>query len=136
MPDRPRLPALPRRSVLIGTALVPITAPLTGCGGTDEAPVSAPPTPGQALTAAADVPVGEAVIVDGTLITQPSPGVYRGFAARCTHAGCALALKNGGIECPCHGSRFELDGAVERGPATEPLVARPVSVRDGEILAG
>jgi Rieske Fe-S protein len=84
------------------------------------------------LTAAADV--GEATIVDGTLITQPSPGVFKGFAARCTHAGCAVAVKNGGIECPCHGSRFTLDGAVERGPAMEPLVARPVTVRDGQVV--
>lgn len=109
---------LPRRAVLIGAALAPVAAPLTACGKTDTAPVSAPPTPGQVLTAAADVPVGEAAIVDGTLITQPSPGVYEGFIARCTHAGCALVLKNGGIECPCHGSRFKLEGAVQRGPAT------------------
>ena len=127
---------LPRRAVLIGAALAPVAAPLTACGKTDTAPVSAPPTPGQVLTAAADVPVGEAAIVDGTLITQPSPGVYDGFIARCTHAGCALVLKNGGIECPCHGSRFKLDGAVQRGPATEPLVARPVSVKGAEIVAG
>jgi Rieske Fe-S protein len=89
-----------------------------------------------ALVAAAEVPVGEAKIVDGTLVTQPSPGVFKGFAARCTHAGCALAVKNGGIECPCHGSKFKLDGSVARGPATEPLVARPVTVRGGEIVAG
>lgn len=80
--------------------------------------------------------MGEATIVDGTLITQPSAGVFKGFVARCTHAGCALAIKNGGIECPCHGSRFELDGAVARGPAVEPLVSRPVTLRNGEIVAG
>lgn len=127
---------LPRRSVLIGAALAPIAAPLTACSKADNAPVSGPPTPGQVLTAAAEVPVGEAAIVDGTLITQPSPGVYRGFIARCTHAGCALTVKNAGIECPCHGSRFTLDGAVQRGPATEPLVARPVTVKGAEIVAG
>ena len=84
----------------------------------------------------ADVGVGQAKIVDGTLITQPSPGVFKGFAARCTHAGCALAIKNEKIECPCHGSQFELDGAVARGPAAEPLVGRPVVVRGAEIVAG
>jgi Rieske Fe-S protein len=127
---------LPRRSVLIGAALAPIAAPLTACGKTDNAPTSTPPTPGQVLTTTAGVPVGEAAIVDGTLITQPSPGVYKGFIARCTHAGCALTLKNGGIECPCHGSRFKLDGAVQRGPATEPLAARPVTVNGAEIVTG
>lgn len=130
------MPDLPRRSVLIGAAVVPLTAPLAACGKPDDAPVAAPPTAGMVLVAAAEVPVGEAKIVDGTLVTQPSPGVFKGFAARCTHAGCALAVKNGGIECPCHGSKFKLDGSVARGPATEPLVARPVTVRGGEIVAG
>ena len=121
---------LPRRTVLIGAAV----APLAACGKPANTPVASPPAAGQTLTAAADV--GEATIVDGTLITQPSPGVLKGFIARCTHAGCAVAVKNGGIECPCHGSRFTLDGAVERGPAMEPLVARPVAVHDGQIVTG
>jgi nitrite reductase/ring-hydroxylating ferredoxin subunit len=123
---------LPRRSVLIGAAV----APLAACTKPDAAPISPPPTPGQTLTAAADVPVGEATIIDGTLITQPSVGVFKGFIARCTHAGCALTVKNGGIECPCHGSKFTLDGSVQRGPAVDPLVARPVTVQAGQIVAG
>lgn len=127
---------VPRRSVLLGAALAPLAAPLTACDKAADPPKVPPPTPGQALTAAADVGVGAAKIVDGTLITQPSPGVFKGFVARCTHAGCALAIKYGGIECPCHGSKFELDGTVARGPATEPLVARPVMVRGAEIVAG
>lgn len=122
---------LPRRSVLIGAAV----APLAACAKPADAPVAAAPTAGQTLTAAADVGVGEAAIVDGTLITQPSAGVFKGFVARCTHAGCALAIKNGGIECPCHGSRFKLDGEVARGPALEPLVARPVRLQGGQIIA-
>ena len=123
---------VPRRSVLIGAAL----SPLAGCGKAGQVPVSPPPTAGQPLTAVADVGVGEAKIVDGTLVTQPSAGVFKGFVARCTHAGCALAVKDGGIECPCHGSKFALDGTVARGPATQPLAARPVTVRGAEIIAG
>ncbi len=128
--------ALPRRSVLIGAALGPLAAPLTGCGQAGRAQESPPPAADQVLSPAADVGVGAAKIVDGTLITQPTAGVFKGFVARCTHAGCALAVKDGGIECPCHGSKFELDGSVARGPATKPLEARPVMVRDGEIVAG
>jgi Rieske Fe-S protein len=111
-------------------------APLAACAKPADKPVSAPPTPGQTLTPAADVPVDGATIVDGTLITQPSAGVFKGFVARCTHAGCALTVKNAGIECPCHGSKFALDGAVVRGPAVDPLVARPVTLRNGQIVAG
>jgi Rieske Fe-S protein len=121
---------LPRRTVLIGAAV----APLAACGKPENPPAGPPAAAGQTLTAAVDV--GEATIADGILITQPSPGVFKGFIARCTHAGCAIAVKNGGIECPCHGSRFTLDGQVERGPAADPLVARAVTVRDGQIVTG
>lgn len=121
-----------RRSVLLGAAV----APLAACAAPD---TTAPPTPapGAPLVAVAEVPVGSGTIVDGTLVTQPSPGVFKAFKARCTHAGCALTtIVNGEAECRCHGSRFNLDGTVARGPATEPLAARPVSVRGTEIVAG
>ena len=123
---------LPRRSVLIGATIVPLAA----CSKPADTPVTSQPAAGQTLTAAADVPVGKAAIVDGTLITQPSAGVFKGFVARCTHAGCALTVKNGGIECPCHGSKFALDGSFVNGPAVEPLAARPLTVQDGQIVAG
>lgn len=123
---------LSRRTVIIGAAV----APLAACGKSADAPASTP-EPGQPLAAVADVAVGSGTIVDGYLITQPSAGVFKGFRARCTHAGCALSkIEDGQAVCPCHGSRFTLDGAVARGPATEPLVARPVSVRGTEIVAG
>ena len=123
---------LPRRTVLIGVA----AAPLAACAKAGESTPSSAPTAGQVLAATDAVPVGSATVVDGTLITQPEAGVFKGFVARCTHAGCALTIKNGGIECPCHGSKFGLDGAVARGPAVNPLVARPVTVKAGQIVAG
>lgn len=43
--------------------------------------------------------------------------------AMCTHQACTVAYDAGprALVCPCHGSRFALDGAVQMGPATEPL---------------
>lgn len=121
---------LPRRAVLAGAAI----APLAACGNAGKTPAAAPPTTGQALSPAADVPVGSGIIVHGTLITQPTAGVFEGFVARCTHAGCSLGLKDNVAVCPCHGSRFKLDGSVDRGPATEPLAPRAVTVSNGEIV--
>lgn len=119
-----------RRNVLIGAAAA---APLAACGKSTDSPAQpATPAAGQTLTPAADV--GEAKVVDGILITQPSPGVFKGFSARCTHLGCAVAVKNDSIVCPCHGSKFGLDGSVLQGPATAPLASRPVAVRDGQIV--
>jgi Rieske Fe-S protein len=41
---------------------------------------------------------------------------------------------DGLIECPCHGSRYRLDGTVAGGPAPRALPARPVTVVDGSIV--
>jgi len=45
------------------------------------------------------------------------------FAINCSHLGCSVALneKDKSFDCPCHGSRFHLDGTVLRGPAPVPL---------------
>lgn len=126
------MPTLPRRAVLIGAAAVPLAA----CTRAGESPATAPPTSGQVLATTADIPVGSGTVVDGTLVSQPEAGVFKAFAARCTHAGCALKVSDGAVVCPCHGSRFGFDGSVERGPAVDPLVTRPVTVRGGEIVAG
>lgn len=126
-----------RRTVLGAAAAGVAAVPLAACSKTDGAPAqSSTQTPGQVLAAVADVPVGSGIIVHGTMLTQPAAGVFKGFVARCTHAGCSLGLKDRVAVCPCHGSRFELDGSVARGPATEPLRPRAVEVRGTEIVTG
>jgi Rieske Fe-S protein len=45
------------------------------------------------------------------------------FAINCSHLGCSVAINSTdkSFDCPCHGSRFHLDGTVLRGPAPVPL---------------
>lgn len=44
------------------------------------------------------------------------------FNAHCTHLGCTLNKVEGeSIICPCHGSKFNLDGDPIKGPAYKPL---------------
>jgi Rieske Fe-S protein len=54
------------------------------------------------------------------------------FAINCSHLGCPVAVNyvddSGATQtsaqsfnCPCHGSRFHLDGTVLHGPAAYPL---------------
>lgn len=49
----------------------------------------------------------------------------------CTHLGCVVKANAEGFECPCHGSRFQADGAVSKGPAPRPLHWLKVTAADG-----
>lgn len=52
----------------------------------------------------------------------------------CTHLGCTVESKPEGYICPCHGSRFDPEGRVRRGPATQPLRSlRFVIPQDGHL---
>jgi Rieske Fe-S protein len=85
--------------------------------------------PPQALSAGA-IPRGHArVLADGL----GKKGVYRdedgrlhAVSLRCTHLGCLLRFNAAehSWDCPCHGSRFDVDGSVLEGPAVEPLAHR------------
>ena len=45
------------------------------------------------------------------------------MTAVCTHLGCITRYHadENAIACPCHGSRFDLEGDVSHGPAPRPL---------------
>jgi len=89
------------------------------------------------LAKASDVPVGSGIIVDDMVVTQPTAGVFNGFSSVCTHAGCNVSkVIDANIVCPCHGSRYDLEGAVVKGPAAKPLERRPVTVNGDSVLAG
>ncbi|GAB2817990.1 FAD-dependent oxidoreductase [Streptomyces daliensis] len=53
-------------------------------------------------------------------------GEVRALSPRCTHLGCLVRFNDAECawECPCHGSRFGIEGEVIQGPATRPLERR------------
>jgi cytochrome b6-f complex iron-sulfur subunit len=55
-------------------------------------------------------------------VVGTSNGVYA-LSAVCTHLGCITRFRSDErvIACPCHGSRFDLEGNVVHGPAPRPL---------------
>jgi Rieske Fe-S protein len=61
----------------------------------------------------------------GVIVTLTPDGTYHALSMKCTHLGCAVngALTDNEIYCSCHGSEFDLNGNVVRGPATTPLIS-------------
>ncbi len=63
-----------------------------------------------------------------TAAHRDDDGALHAVSARCTHLGCSVRFNDAerSWDCPCHGSRFALDGTVLQGPAVEPLERREV----------
>jgi len=74
-----------------------------------------------------DLAAGEGAIVyrDGRKVAgyRDDDGTLHAVSTRCTHLGCQVAWNAAERtwDCPCHGSRFSVDGEILNGPATRPL---------------
>jgi glycine/D-amino acid oxidase-like deaminating enzyme/nitrite reductase/ring-hydroxylating ferredoxin subunit len=82
------------------------------------------------LGGAAAVAVGEGKLVRvrgrRSAVYRDEAGAVHAVSPVCTHLGCTVRWNAAerSWDCPCHGSRFDLDGAVLEGPATRPLERR------------
>jgi Rieske Fe-S protein len=70
---------------------------------------------------------GAIVAVDGIeiAVSRDSDGGLHALSAACTHMGCTVSWNEAEStwDCPCHGSRFAVDGHVLHGPALHELEA-------------
>ncbi len=81
----------------------------------------------------------DALILRGTDLPEAvlllrRPSGFTALGTTCTHLGCSVRPGKGQLQCPCHGSSFDLTGAVVRGPAQRPLNRYPVSVSGDELF--
>ena len=62
-------------------------------------------------------------IAFGGYVVKELAGSLVVFAVNCSHLGCSIAYKTDSktFDCPCHGSKFGIDGQVVHGPAIYPL---------------
>ncbi len=108
--------------------------------GVDTTAFQRPPTTWTDAVAEADLVEGRPVAVtveDTPVLLLRTAGGVRALGDRCTHRGAPLhegLVADGCIECPWHGSRFDLaDGSVVRGPATRPAPVFETRVVDGRV---
>ena len=56
------------------------------------------------------------------LVVRSGTASVSAFTATCTHQQCTVTgFTEGVFQCPCHGSRYDTNGAVVRGPSTQNL---------------
>src|SRR5512145_3085904 len=48
-------------------------------------------------------------------------GGFAALSSICTHRGCTVDISGQGLACPCHGSQYDREGRVTRGPASRAL---------------
>ncbi len=105
-------------------------APLAGCGG-----------PGGLIAAGniADLATGQLIAItgEGVAIGLDADGLYA-LTTICTHLQCDMAVQGtiaqDELFCECHESRFDGDGEVLDGPATQPLDFFSVSIDDDGVI--
>ena len=82
--------------------------------------------------------VGGAALVESTagvfLISRTTASAFSAIDAVCTHEGCTITGFAGDTYvCPCHGSRYSLNGQVTGGPARASLRRYTTTFTDGVV---
>jgi len=136
-------PRLQRRSEIITSAL--LTTTLLWSHGGKPASAKAKPVVAQdkrfqevLVSKWAQTSKGQPDLVLGlrgdayVLLPGQDGGALRNYAlkAECTHLGCLVQWDPRGKKflCPCHGSQYDSEGSVLRGPAPHPLALAQVGL--------
>ncbi|PCC66893.1 Rieske Fe-S protein [Nannocystis exedens] len=143
--DRPKAnsTAYTRRE-LLGAGAGVVSLVVVGCVGKLPPAHEVPAEGGEVAIALADAPelaqpggvmtLAVAGIKKPVLVVRDGEG-YEALLLKCTHMGCTPGWNAAerSLDCPCHGSRFDAQGAVLKGPAKAPLERFAVT-SDGSTL--
>jgi Rieske Fe-S protein len=123
-----------RRSFLGSTALVVLPALCGGCADDGVTLVDLPAVSNKTIAISLDEfpmlkSVGGSIIGQASghanpiVIARVSDDMFAALDAICTHERCTVSYNalNLTLDCPCHGSTYEVDGRVINGPAVRAL---------------
>ena len=139
---RPSAAPLDRREFVATCACVIAGGLLSACASLAARPV--PITDGRIRLALAEHP--ELTRPDGALKILPQGATHPLYVLRledgqfavispiCTHQGCTVDIQGPRLVCPCHGSTYDREGRVLRGPAERSLARFTTTVSEGVLL--
>lgn len=83
--------------------------------------------------------VGSSKINGSVIVVRTADGNVEGsFVALsliCTHQGCTVGFDSvaTGFKCPCHGSEYNISGAVTQGPAPTALTKYKITIANNVL---
>lgn len=82
-----------------------------------------------------DIPLRGALVFKRSrvVIIRSEEEVYA-LSMVCTHLGCTVNVTAENIVCPCHGSIFDREGNVLKGPSDKPLKRLEVEERGDKLV--
>jgi cytochrome b6-f complex iron-sulfur subunit len=77
-----------------------------------------------------DSPVGRILVVRNPKNAQTLSAVD----PKCTHQGCDVNWEEKAFLCPCHASKFDVNGDVLDGPASKPLKTYEAEIQGDSVV--
>jgi Rieske Fe-S protein len=69
------------------------------------------------------------------LVVRTGENTFTAVDIKCTHKGCDVKYedKTNMFACPCHDSKFDINGVPKSGPAKKPLGTYKTTLQNGEV---
>jgi cytochrome b6-f complex iron-sulfur subunit len=101
-----------------------------------KAAVLASPSKTFSVTLPETLAAGEPFVPPGRSVAlfRDAEGAVHAISSVCTHLGCIVKATPEGFQCPCHGSQFDKDGGVTKGPAPVALAWLKVKGSNGQWI--
>jgi len=119
-------------------ALIPAAATLESCSAAKGVALAARDgvldVPLSALDASGRTTMKAKGVKDRLLLVRRDDGTYTALTLNCPHKNGPVSYKDGeGLKCGWHGSRFDLEGKVQNGPARQDLKRYTTEVKGDQL---
>ncbi|WP_321368666.1 ubiquinol-cytochrome c reductase iron-sulfur subunit [uncultured Desulfuromusa sp.] len=124
--------AWPRRKVLKGIALIGVFG---GLAWRFLVPSKKAPKKALFEIDKKDIPLRGALVYKRSrvVVIRSETDIYA-LSLVCTHLGCTVNVTAEDMVCPCHGSVFDREGNVLKGPSDKPLERLEVEERGEKLV--
>jgi cytochrome b6-f complex iron-sulfur subunit len=80
------------------------------------------------------IKIQPARLQDPLYVLALGEGRFGALSPICTHRGCTVDVQGARLVCPCHGSTYNREGEVLRGPAQRRLTRYTVTAENGVLI--